>query len=122
MITDHWGQGLSGARSSGGGGSSSNWWTEAQPSRWTLPRQSAPVSPPPRMITRLPRAEIVSASPMSSPATRRFCWGRYSIAKWTPSSSRPGTGRSRGWPAPIVSTTASKRARSSAPVMSTPTS
>ena len=39
--------------------------------------------------------------------TRRFCCGRKSIAKWMPLSSRPGTGRSRGFSAPPVSTTAS---------------
>ena len=39
-----------------------------------------------------------------------------------PSSSRPGTGRSRGTREPIVSTTASNSARSSSPVTSTPTS
>ena len=44
------------------------------------------------------------------------------IAKWTPSSSRPGTGRSRGTREPIASTTASNSARSSSAVTSTPTS
>ena len=40
-------------------------------------------------------------------ATRRFCCGRKSIAKWMPSRSRPGIGRSRGFSAPPASTTAS---------------
>jgi len=44
---DHWGQGFVGVRLSGGRGTISNWWTLAQPWRWTVPRQSAPVSPPP---------------------------------------------------------------------------
>ena len=47
-----------------------------------------------------------------SPATRLFCSGRNSIAKWTPSSSRPGTGRSRGCSAPPDSTTASNSSTS----------
>jgi hypothetical protein len=33
----------------------------------------------------------------SSPATRLFCCGKNSIAKWMPLSSRPGTFRSRGF-------------------------
>ncbi len=32
----------------------SNWWTDAAPWRWAVPRQSAPVSPPPMMMTFLP--------------------------------------------------------------------
>ena len=48
-----------------------------------------------------------SGSATLSPATTLFCCGRNSIAKWTPSSSRPGTGRSRGCSAPPASTTAS---------------
>ena len=36
------------------------------------------------------------ALPSGSPETRRFCCGRKSIAKWMPSRSRPGIGRSRG--------------------------
>ena len=43
----------------------------------------------------------------SSPAPRLFCWVRKSMAKWMPSSSRPGTSRSRGHSAPPASTTAS---------------
>ena len=36
----------------------SNWWTDAAPWRWAVPRQSAPVSPPPMITTRLPSAVI----------------------------------------------------------------
>ena len=44
------------------------------------------------MTTRLPSAEMISASARSSsPSQRRFCCVRYSIAKWMPASSRPGT-------------------------------
>src|SRR3954471_15701925 len=44
------------------------------------------------------------------------------MAKCTPSSSRPGTGRSRGTREPVASTTASCSARSSSKVTSRPTS
>ena len=58
--------------------------------------QSEPVSPPPMTTTCLPLALIsLGAAIASSPATRLFCCGRKSIAKWTPSSSRPGTRQSR---------------------------
>ena len=53
----HSGHGVCGARSSGGSGMISNWWTEAAFWRWQVPRQSAPVSPPPMITTRLPVAE-----------------------------------------------------------------
>ena len=53
--------------------------------------------------------------------SRRFCSVRYSIAKWMPFSSRPGTGRSRGAVAPPASTIASKSARSSSTGTLTPT-
>src|SRR5436309_3508091 len=45
------------------------------------------------MITCLSRALITSTE---SPSQARFCAVRYSIAKWMPLSSRPGTRRSRG--------------------------
>ena len=48
----------SSGRSGGGSGSSSNWVIEAGSSRCELPRQSAPVSPPPMITTCLPAAEI----------------------------------------------------------------
>src|ERR671926_108884 len=46
---------------SGGRGPWVSTFTEEQPSRWALPRQSALVSPPPRMTTFLPAAEISTA-------------------------------------------------------------
>ena len=52
----HSGQGVAGERSSGGFGSSSNWVTEIGPWRCVVPRQSAPVSPPPMITTCLPAA------------------------------------------------------------------
>ena len=58
----HVGHGLSVGRWSGGRGSSSIWMTDFAPWRCTVPRQSAPVSPPPRMITRLPSAEMKRSS------------------------------------------------------------
>ncbi len=84
--------------------------TEAAPCRFDVPTQSEPVSPPPMTMTCLPLALIVprgAARASSSPATRRFCCARKSIAKWTPGSSRPGTCRSRGSSAPPVMATAS---------------
>ena len=51
---------------------------------------------------------------MRSPSLRLFCSVRYSIAKWMPDSSRPGTGRSRGRVDPPASTIASKSLRNSA--------
>ncbi len=60
--------------------------------------QSEPVSPPPITTTCLPPARIGSLPSLGScgsPLTRRFCCGRKSMAKWMPSSSRPGIGRSR---------------------------
>ena len=56
------GQGVEGARSSGGLGMISNWWTLFAPWRWLVPRQSAPVSPPPMMTTRLPVARMEPAA------------------------------------------------------------
>jgi hypothetical protein len=67
--------------------------TLAAPWRLLVPTQSLPVSPPPMTMTCLPSAR---SWPLSlSPALTLFCCGRNSIAKCTPSSSRPGTGRSR---------------------------
>jgi hypothetical protein len=54
----HSGQGVLGARSSGGMGMISNWWMDFACCRWQVPRQSAPVSPPPMITTRLPVAKI----------------------------------------------------------------
>ena len=92
---DHCGQGLAEERSSGGLGTISNWWTLRQPWRCEVPRQSAPVSPPPMMMTCLSSAVNWGSSDTESPATRRFWRGRNSIARWMPFKSRPGIGRSR---------------------------
>ena len=61
--------------SRGGAGSSSSWATDRAPWRCTVPRQSAPVSPPPMMTTCLPAAEIAAPSSTASPWQRRFCCG-----------------------------------------------
>ena len=100
-------------------GEDSNWWISAAPCRCAVPRQSAPVSPPPMITTRLPFALIGDVS--RSPCCTRLDGGRYSIAWYTPLRSRPGTGRSRHCVAPPASTTASNSACSSLPVTSTPT-
>ena len=121
----HAGHGFSGMRTSGGFGMSSSCETLFACWRLEVPTQSEPVSPPPMTTTCLPVARIGSwpfASATASPATRRFCWTRKSMANVTPSSSRPGTWRSRGTRAPVHRTTASNRARSSAPPSSAPTS
>ena len=96
-------------------GISSNCVTLAAPWRLLVPTQSLPVSPPPMTITCLPSAVIWPLS--LSPATTLFCCGRNSIAKCTPSSSRPGTGRSRLVSAPPVSSTASNSACSCSALM-----
>ncbi len=66
-MSGHSGQGVESARWSGGRGMISNWWTEAAPWRWAVPRQSAPVSPPPMMTTRLPAA-VIGGWPPGRPA------------------------------------------------------
>ena len=55
----------------------------AAPWRFEVPRQSEPVSPPPRMTTRLPVGADLARRRVS-PATTLFCCGRNSIAKWMP--------------------------------------
>ncbi len=85
-----------------------------------MPTQSAPVSPPPMTTTCLPSAVI--GETVRSPSCTLLASGRYSIAKWTPFSSRPGTGRSRETVAPAAMTTASYRRRSFAASMSRPIS
>ena len=105
-----WATGWRRAGSSGGRGMISNWWTDAAPWRCAVPRQSAPVSPPPMMTTCLPSAVIGTSSTARSPSCTRLAHGRYSIAWWMPSSSRPGIGRSRPAVAPPASTTASNSA------------
>jgi hypothetical protein len=57
-ISGQVGQGLSPVRSRGGSGMISSWWTLSAPWRCTVPRQSAPVSPPPMITTCFPCAEI----------------------------------------------------------------
>ena len=79
--------------------------TDLAPWRCEVPRQSAPVSPPPMMMTSLPSA--VTWPSTLSPRATRLAGGRKSMAWRTPSSSRPGTGRSRGTVEPIARTTAS---------------
>ena len=107
-------------RDSGGFGSSSNCRMDFAPCRRDVPRQSAPVSPPPMMMTCLSFALRSKPGSTGRPPTRRFCCGRNCIAKWMPSRSRPGIGRSRGASAPVAITMASKSASSFFPSMSTP--
>ena len=61
-ISGQVGHGLSPVRSVGGSGMISSWCTLRARWRWTVPRQSAPVSPPPMITTCLPSAEIGDAS------------------------------------------------------------
>ena len=56
-----------------------------------------------------------------SPCCTRLAHGRNSIAWWMPSSSRPGTGRSRHAVAPHASTMASLDASSTSMSMLSPT-
>ena len=65
-------------RFSGGVGMISSWVTEAAPWRCEVPRQSAPVSPPPMITTCLPSAVIGGAS--MSPCCTWLAHGRNSIA------------------------------------------
>ena len=53
-MNGHVGHGLASGRTSGGRARISNWWTERAPWRHAVPRQSAPVSPPPMITTCLP--------------------------------------------------------------------
>ncbi len=78
------GHGLLAARVSGGRGMISSWVIDAAPCRLDVPIQSDPVSPPPITITCLPLAVMEpfgAALASLSPATRRFCWTRKSMAK-----------------------------------------
>ena len=72
----HCGHGLSAARIAGGLGSSSSWWTDFAPWRCAVPRQSAPVSPPPMITTCLSFAVMNWLSSIASPSQRLFCSGR----------------------------------------------
>ena len=63
----------SSGRARGGSPSSSICVTDAAPSRWALPTQSAPVSPPPITITCLPAAEM-TAPARGAPLIARVRW------------------------------------------------
>ena len=68
---------------SGGIGMISSWVTDLAPWRNDVPMQSEPVSPPPMTTTFWSFAKMSLASMMAggvSPATRRFCCGRKSMA------------------------------------------
>ena len=60
--------------------STSSWRTLRAPCRCAVPRQSAPVSPPPMMITCLSCA-LMTRRRRIVPRSARFCAVRYSIAK-----------------------------------------
>ncbi len=75
--------------------------------RWHVPRQSAPVSPPPMMTTRLPGGENLVRHLIALADFILSAAGNPS-RKWMPFSSRPGTFRSRGSCAPPESRMASK--------------
>ena len=90
-ISGQVGHGLTPAsRSSGGRGMISNWWIDAAPWRWAVPRQSAPVSPPPMMTTCLPSAVIwpLDQVALLHPVGR---------AAGTPSPGGCRRARGRGW-------------------------
>ena len=82
--------------------------------------QSEPVSPPPMTMTCLSFAEITSSAPCT-PWTHLVLALRKSMAKWIPWRSLPGTGRSRGFSEPPVSTTASNSSIRRVAGTSTPT-
>ena len=73
----------------------SNWCTLDAPWRCTCRGQSAPVSPPPMMITFLPLA-VIGGSP-SSPSTASPCCTRFATRAGTPSPDGCRPGRGRGW-------------------------
>lgn len=64
--------------------------------RCAVPRQSAPVSPPPMITTCLFSAVMVSCGENSCPLSRRFCCVRYFIANSMPFRFLPWMGRSLG--------------------------
>mmetsp|Transcript_10767 Transcript_10767/g.44541 ORF Transcript_10767/g.44541 Transcript_10767/m.44541 type:complete len:376 (-) Transcript_10767:1627-2754(-) len=79
----------------------------SQPWRSAVPMQSVPVSPPPMTTTFLPLA-LSSLPSVRFESSRLLVLAlRNSMAKCTPSPSRPSTGRSRGRVAPTASTSAS---------------
>src|SRR3954465_15254825 len=63
------------------------------------------------MITTCLSAALIGGS-SSSPSASRLPWGRYSMAKCTPSRSRPGSGRSRATGVPMARTTGAYSPRS----------
>ena len=114
--------GLSAARVSGGIGISSSWCTARAPWRCAVPRQSAPVSPPPMMTTSLVlRSDELVVRNLVAFAAAVLQRSGTPSRNGFPCSSRPGTGRSRGWPAPPASRIASKSARRRLTATSTPT-
>ena len=72
-IVAHCGHGLVSMRVSDGRGMISIWMMLAAPWRCAVPRQSAPVSPPPIMTTFLPFTSMVSSGENSWPRNLRFC-------------------------------------------------
>ena len=82
----------SSARALGGFGMISSWVTEAAPCRCEVPRQSAPVSPPPMITTCLPAALTGESAPC------RLAGGRNSIAWWMPASVAAGHRQVAGHP------------------------
>ena len=90
------GHGLLVGRASGGSGMISSWWTEAAPWRWTVPRQSAPVSPAAdddHVLARARRSAVRGQRPL---AGTRLAGFRYSMAKWMPSQLPTGDGQVAG--------------------------
>src|SRR5512142_3316820 len=117
------GQGWPDGRVAGGRGRISSWVTDAAPCRSAVPRQSAPVSPPPMITTCRPAAEIAGGfgpGPVTALATARLACGRYSIAWWMPSRSAPGTGSARGTVQPPARMIAEYSLRSAAALMPSP--
>mmetsp|Transcript_5273 Transcript_5273/g.15342 ORF Transcript_5273/g.15342 Transcript_5273/m.15342 type:complete len:251 (+) Transcript_5273:803-1555(+) len=93
---------------------SSKFVTDLQRWRIEVPMQSVPVSPPPITITSFPSAVIQLSfshwdSSFPSLVNSSFFWlaVRNSIAKCTPFSSLPETGKSRGFVDPSVRQSAS---------------
>ncbi len=109
---------------SGGLGRISNCVTESASWRIDVPTQSLPVSPPPTTMTCLSLAVITGPLPLgwSSPATRRFCWREEVHREVDAAKLGAGHAQRPGWPAPMQRQTASNWRRSSAAVMSRPTS
>ena len=118
-IIGQYGQ-TSGGRSFGGSGRSSNWCTEVAPWRFEVPRQSEPVSPPPRMTTRLPVGEDLVRR---RGRRRRPC----SAAAGTPSRSGCRRARARAragraaWSRRRRARPRRTRGAAASPVTSTPT-